>query len=65
MTGRDESPHFGEESGQDPEYGGRGPEETGPDEGVDTGLPNEDLHGQAREIAESAKGPGPGQTPAG
>lgn len=32
---------------------------------VDTGGANDDLHGQAREVAESAQGPGPGETPAG
>ena len=33
--------------------------------GIDTGGVNEDLHGAAREVAESAKGPGPSETPSG
>lgn len=33
--------------------------------GVDTSPAGDDLHGQAREVADSSEGPGPGQTPAG
>ena len=31
--------------------------------GIDTGGANDDLHGQAREVAESGQGPGPAETP--
>jgi hypothetical protein len=34
-------------------------------EGVDTGLPNEDLHGTAREVEERADTEGPAETPGG
>ena len=33
--------------------------------GIDTGSVNDDLHGAAQEVAESAQGPGPAETPAG
>jgi hypothetical protein len=33
--------------------------------GADNVPPNDDLHGQAAEVAESAEGPGPGITPGG
>ena len=31
--------------------------------GIDTSPTNDDLHGQAREVAESSEGPGAAQTP--
>jgi hypothetical protein len=60
-----EEPTYGEPSGQRPEYGpGSGGED--PDTGTDTGTgqPNEDLHGEAREVQESAN-EGPAETPGG
>jgi hypothetical protein len=60
-------PTYGEKSDQDPEYGEGGNSAAGgaQGEGVDTGMENEDLHGQAAEVQESASGPGPAETPAG
>jgi hypothetical protein len=56
-------PTYGEPSGQEPEYDSM-QDSTEQSEGVDPGT-NEDLHGQAREVADSAKGPGAAETPAG
>lgn len=59
-----EEPTYGEESGQRPHYGpGSGGDEPA-EQGTDTGLPNDDLHGQAREVEESAN-KGPADTPGG
>ena len=66
------------EAGRDPEQG-TGPDDAAQEQsghstgyadtegrsGIDTGGVNEDLHGQAREVEESAKSPGASETPAG
>ena len=66
-----QEPTYGEESGQKPYYdpgseqgdGAEQGEDTVPAGGVDTGLPNEDLHGTAREVEEHADDPA--ETPGG
>jgi hypothetical protein len=66
-----QNPHYGEETEQEPQYGDGSEGDTGAapdgdgDAGIDTSTQNDDLHGQAQEVAESASEPGAAETPAG
>jgi hypothetical protein len=61
MTSEHPGPHYGEEEDQEPHYG---EEEAPPEAEVRQGT-DTDLHGTAREVAESGAGEGPAETPGG